>query len=282
MPSYDSTRGRFRLAENHLAVLRHRVDGEEVPPELAEADRELLEAGLTDQDGNLDLALSPLVSTLGAPVVVLHVEALGAHGTLHHGVTVGDGYVYSHESWPGSAESEYVRLEPAMLVWALARMVNLQGEETVEVASPVVEATMAVLDAGLDTLDGLHGLTAEEGVDRVTEALRGAGLTRKSQLGTLARLITGMRSSWRMTAAWKGHDEGTPATQVRGFAVWDCGPLGYWHRELPAEPILRGQVEDTTALKLVRVDAKEVWQLITDVLPATEEFAGLPEQGGGS
>ncbi|MEU9353744.1 hypothetical protein AB0D65_22940 [Streptomyces griseoloalbus] len=279
MPSYDSTRGRFRLAESHLAVLRHRVEGEEVPPELAEADRELREAGLTDQEGNLDLLLAPLVSTLRAPAVVLHVEALGEHGTLHHGVTIGDGYVYSHESWPGSPESEYVRLEPTMLVWALARMVNLQGEDTVEVATPVVEATTAVLDAGLDTLDSLHGLTAEEGVDRVAEALKGAGLTRKPQVGTLAKLITGMRSSWRMTAAWQGHEDGVPAPRVRGFAVWDCGPLGYWHRELPAEPILPGQVDDTSALKLVRVDAKEVWQLITDLLPGAEEFAAAPQRG---
>ncbi|MFF1277761.1 hypothetical protein ACFVZC_30890 [Streptomyces marokkonensis] len=278
MPSYDSTRGRFRLAESHLAVLGHRTEGEEVPPELAEADRELREAGLTDHEGNLDLLLSPLVSTLRAPAVVLHVEALGEHGTLHHGVTIGDGYVYSHESWPGSAESEYVRLEPKMLVWALARMVNLQAEDTVDVATPVIETTMAVLDAGLDTLDGLPGLTAEEGLERVTDALRAAGLTRRPQLGTLARLIAGMRSSWRMTAAWQGHDEGTPAARVRGFAVWDCGPLGYWHRELPAEPVLPGQVDDTTALKLVRADAKEVWQMITGLLPSVEEFARTPQQ----
>jgi hypothetical protein len=266
----------LRLAESHLAVLGHRIEGEEVPSELAEADRELREAGLIDQDGNLDFALIPLVSTLRAPTVVLHVEALGEHGTLHHGVTIGDGYVYSHESWPGSAESEYVRLEPNMLVWALARMVNLQGEDTVEVATPEIDATMAVLDAGLATLDSLQGLTAEEGIDRIAEALKGAGLIRKSQLSTLAKLIAGMRSSWRMTAAWQGHDERTPALQVRGFAVWDCGPLGYWHRELPAEPVLPGQVDDTTPLRLVRVDAKEVWQLITDLLPAREEFATAP------
>lgn len=68
-----------------------------------------------------------------------------------------------------------------------------------------------------------------------------------------------------MTAAWQGHDEGTPAQQVRGFAVWDCGPLGYWRRELPTEPILPGQVDGTITLKLVRVDAKEVWRLITDL-----------------
>ena len=87
MPSYDSTRGRFRLAENHLAVLGHRMAGEEVPSELAEAEHELRQAGLTDQDGNLDFALSPLVSTLRTPAVILHVEALGEDGTLHHGVT---------------------------------------------------------------------------------------------------------------------------------------------------------------------------------------------------
>ncbi|MFF7732418.1 hypothetical protein [Streptomyces sp. NPDC007984] len=279
MPSYDSTRGRFRLAENHLAVLGHRMAGEEVPSELAEAEHELRQAGLTDQDGNLDFVLSPLVSTLRAPAVILHVEALGEHGTLHHGVTIGDGYVYSHESWPGSEESEYVRLEPAMLVWALARMVNLQGEDTEGVATPEIETTMAVLDAGLATLDGLHGLTAEEGTDRIAEALKAAGLTRKSQLSTLAKLIAGMRSSWRMTAAWQGHDEGESALRARGIAVWDCGPLGYWRRELPAEPVLPGQVDDATPLRLVRVEAKEIWQMITDLLPERAEFAAAPHSG---
>ncbi|MEU6681995.1 hypothetical protein [Streptomyces sp. NPDC046832] len=276
MPSYDSTRGRFRLAEKHLAVLGHRMDGEVVPTELSVAEHDLREAGLIDRSGNLDLALSPLVSTLRAPTVVLHVEALGEHGTLHHGVTIGDGYVYSHESWPGSEESEYVRLEPNMLVWALARMVNLQGDDTEGVTTPQIETTMAVLDAGLATLDGLEGMTAEEGTDHIAEALKGAGLTRKSQVSTLAQLIAGMRSSWRMTAAWQGHDEGASALQVRGFAVWDCGPLGYWHRELPAEPVLPGQVDDTTPLRLVRVDAKEIWQRITALLPETTEFATAP------
>ncbi|GAA2763777.1 hypothetical protein GCM10010103_28180 [Streptomyces paradoxus] len=113
----------------------------------------------------------------------------------------------------------------------------------------------------------------------MAEALKGAGLTRKSQLSILARLIAGMRSSWRMSAAWQGHDEGAPARQVRGFAVWVCGPLGYWHRELPAEPILPGQVDENTPLRLVRVDAKKVWQLITDLLPAAEEFATAPHSG---
>lgn len=279
MPSFDSTRARFRLAEDHLAVLKHLVDGEEVPAHLAEAERALISAGLTHQDGTFDFSLTPLVDTLRAPAVLIHVEALGAHGTLHHGVTIGDGHVYSHESWPGSEESEYVRLEPAMLVWALARMVDLHGEDTVEVATPVIETTTAVLDAGLRTLDGLHGLTAEEGVDRIAKALEGAGLTGKSRI-TFAALIAGMRCSWRMTALWHGHRHGEPGPQVRGFAVWDCGPLGYWHRELPVEPLEPGQVGDVGPFKLVRVDAKLVWQMITDLLPAAREFARVvPEEG---
>lgn len=45
--------------------------------------------------------------------------------------------------------------------------------------------------------------------------------------------------------------EGALPCRHAGCAVWDCGPLGYWHRELPAEPVLPGQVDDTTPLKLV-------------------------------
>jgi hypothetical protein len=82
-----------------------------------------------------------------------------------------------------------------------------------------------------------------------------------------------------MTAAWQGHDERASALRVRGFAVWDCGPLGYWRREPPAEPVLPGQVDDTTLFRLVRIDAKEIWQLITDPLPETAEFATAPRPG---
>lgn len=183
------------------------------------------------------------------------MEALGEHGTLHHGVTIGDGYVYSHESWSGSAQSEYVRLgRPCS-------------------SGPGADGQPP--GSGY----GLHGLTAEEGIDRIAEALKAAGLTRKSQLSTLARFIAGMRSSWRMTAAWQGHDERASALRVRGFAVWDRGPLGYWRREPPAEPVLPGQVDDTTPLRLVRIGAKEIWQLMTDVLPETAEFAAAPHPG---
>jgi hypothetical protein len=38
-----------------------------------------------------------------------------------------------------------------------------------------------------------------------------------------ADLITSMHASWRMTAG------------AAGLALWDCGELGYWQREPPAE-----------------------------------------------
>ncbi|MFD7897394.1 hypothetical protein [Streptomyces sp. NPDC059743] len=40
----------------------------------------------------------------------------------------------------------------------------------------------------------------------------------------------------RMTAAWLGRQEGQKSVEARGFAVWDYGLLGYWHRERLADP----------------------------------------------
>ena len=46
MPSFDSSRGRFRLAGRHIAVLAHLLD-KETPP------AELQQAGLVGPEGEL-------------------------------------------------------------------------------------------------------------------------------------------------------------------------------------------------------------------------------------
>lgn len=74
-----------------------------------------------------------------------------------------------------------------------------------------------------------------------------------------------------MTAAWRGRQDGQDGVEGRGFAVWDCGPLGYWLRELPEEPLPAERLTPGSPFRLVRTDAKAVWTLITDLLPDADE-----------
>lgn len=273
MPSFDSSRSRFRLAEDHLTALGYLAGGKEVPAELTRAADQLLESGLVNEKRDLSIRLAPLVETLAEPSVLVHLEALGADGLLNHGAVVGKNYVFTHESWPGSDESEYVQIEPRSLVWALSRMVNLQSAGSTPDGMTTVVTDLALLDVGLQCLEEISGLRTEDVPGHITDALRSTGRLADADVSGLAALIIELRSSWRMTAAWHGTDEGAEAAQVRGFAVWDCGPLGYWHRESPAEPILPGQVSDETPLKLTAVSPRKVWQMIVDVLPDKGEFA---------
>ncbi|MFI6704037.1 hypothetical protein ACIBJC_34745 [Streptomyces sp. NPDC050509] len=271
MPSHDSSRARFRLSEENVAVMGHLATGEQVPPALGPARREMLDAGLIDDSGAFASALAPLAATLADPVVVISVETIGPHGRLNHGMIVGNGSVFSHDSWPGETEVEYARIEPQMMVWALAHMVNLQRAEPVNTGVPSVESTVGALDAGLDSLSTLPA-GSEDPAEHVTRALAEVEGLADPTLSLLANMISELRSSWRMTAAWHGEDEGKKGTKVRGFGIWDCGPLGYWHRELPAEPVLEGQVGPDSLLRLVPVPAKRIWEMITGILPEEKEF----------
>lgn len=52
MPSYDSSRARFRLADRHIAVFAHLLDGETPPEELWESLVELQRIGLVGEEGS--------------------------------------------------------------------------------------------------------------------------------------------------------------------------------------------------------------------------------------
>jgi hypothetical protein len=79
-----------------------------------------------------------------------------------------------------------------------------------------------------------------------------------------------LNSNWRMTVAWNNREG--KGTDIRGIAVLDCGPLGYWVRELPAEPIGPGTVTPESDLRLAFTDVRRVWDLITDLLPDAGEL----------
>ncbi|GAA4916601.1 histidine kinase [Streptomyces coeruleoprunus] len=272
MPSFDVSRSRFRLADEHVIVLSELAAGEDLPDEFAAARKELVECGLITRAGKLSHLLLPLMKTVLSPVVVLSLEAAGRQGKLHHGMMIGQDHVVAHEMWPGSAEAEYALVEPKMLVWKLADMVNLQQAPGVrEPALSVVETTVGTVEAGLSALATLPQ-SADQDREHVQRALAAPGTLAEPALTLLAELIVELRSSWRMTAAWQGRYEGQDDVRSRGFAVWDCGPLGYWLRELPAEPVSEERITDDSPFRLVRVEPKAIWTSITDLLPTEEEI----------
>ncbi|MEU1216220.1 histidine kinase [Streptomyces sp. NPDC005790] len=270
MPSFDISRSRFRLADGHMIVLSELAAGNPSPDEFATAREELADAGLVNEEGKLSPLLLPLMKTVLTPGVVITLEAAGRQGRLHHGMFIGEEHVVAHEAWPGTAEAEYSCVEPKMLVWKLADMVNLQQSSVArETAASVVETTIGAVEAGLAILEGEQVVRAadeeREAIHRALAAAHGPGEPTPT---LLTGLISELRSSWRLTSAWQG----LKGTEARGFAVWDCGPLGYWLRELPTEPVPEERITPAAPFRLVRVEARTIWTRITDLLPDAGEL----------
>ncbi|MFE9406733.1 hypothetical protein ACFYNY_34060 [Streptomyces sp. NPDC006530] len=271
MPSYDSSRARFRLADRHIAVFAHLMDGENPPDELWPSVSELMQIGLVGEEGELAPILRDLLGALAAPLVLATAEVTGEHGKLNHGVIVGKDAMIAHEAWPGDEESEYTPIAPHSLVWELARMVNLQADEGATSDVSRIETTMGVLDTALSALD--QGQGDEEATrDLIRRALDEAGTPDEPQRAELTELVMAMNAMWRITVAWDGTHEGERAAMVRALAVWDCGPRGYWVREKPQEPIMEGQVGPESELCLVRTRNGVIWEKITDLLPDKEDM----------
>ncbi|WP_263166706.1 hypothetical protein [Streptomyces sp. SCSIO ZS0520] len=274
MPSYDSSRARFRLADRHIAVFAHLVDGQTPPEELWESLVELQRIGLVGEEGELAPVLRELLGAIAEPLVMISVEVTGAHGPVEHGVAVGQEAVISYDGWPGEEESEFVSIEPSTLVWELARKVNLHRGEpwTEEPAVTWIATTMAALDAAFVAVDAADG--DEEAVRAAVRTalatadpeLTGPGLDR------LLDLVLALNATWRVTTAWDGDHEGERTAMVRALAVWDCGPEGYWIREQPEEPIVSGQVGPDSALVVALTTPGQVWDRVTDLLPDKEDL----------
>ena len=259
MPSMDAARRRLRMSDAHVSVLGLLVEEGQIPDELTQARTELREAGILDADDKIAADLYPLVATLMEPRVIARVEMTGPQGVTQSGVVVGEDFIFTHENWPGDAESEYVPAEPETLVWALARMVDLHRDFTAEVDSTEeIVSTMGTLDQVIERMEAGEF----EEPEAVAEA---AGAPVR-----LAEVLAQLNCMWRMTVVWQGVGEERGeggGLAVSALAVWDCGLEGYWLRELPAEPVVEGQVDASSELRVRRTSAKELWQLITDLLP---------------
>ncbi|WP_030565335.1 hypothetical protein [Streptomyces aureocirculatus] len=261
MPAMDPTRRRLRLSDAHISVLGLLVEEGEVPEELAQAHSQLRSAGILDDDDKIASELFPLVSTLLEPHVIARVELTGPRGVSTSGVVVGNEFVFAHEAWPGETESEYVPVQPAMLVFELSRMVDLHQDDTdADGIGEEIVSTMGVLDAVVDRMES-------EGVDE-PDTITGA----VNAPARLTEILTQLNCMWRMTVVWPGGEGRPDGLGLAGLAVWDCGLEGYWVREAPAEPIHEGQVDTSSELKVRRVTAKEIWERITDLLPDQDQL----------
>ncbi|WP_086826989.1 histidine kinase [Streptomyces sp. NRRL B-24572] len=270
MPSFDVTRSRFRLSDDEVFVLAQLATGQQVPESMAAAAARLRDAGLANEAGELSALLLPLMRTLVHPSVIVSLEAGGRQGVLHHGMLIGDEHVVCHETWPGQEEAEYRLVEPRTVVWTLADLIALRQSDG-DAAEEVVETTMGVLEAGLAALEKASSTPGADERALAAEALRAAGGAEIAP--RLAELIVELRSQWRMTAAWQGAQEGAQGVVARAVAAWDCGPLGYWLRELPAEPMAEGAASEGDPFRLRRVAAKRIWQELTALLPDAAELA---------
>lgn len=255
-----------------MAVFAHLVDGETPVEELWDSLTELQSIGLVGEEGELAPLLAPLLTAMSNPMVILTVEVTGEHGTLNHGIIVGQDDVIAHEGWPGEEESEYVPIDATTIVWELARMVHLMRGDAEDFTVPRITTTMGALDAAFSALEEAQGDEAKAG-DLTRKALAEVGGLQGDQREALSDLILSMNSMWRITSVWDGEHEGERSAMVRALAVWDCGPLGYWVREKPAEPIVEGEVGPDSELELVRVSPGRVWERITALLPDKNELA---------
>ncbi|GAB3885850.1 hypothetical protein [Microbispora bryophytorum] len=275
MPSFDSARDRFRLGPAHLGVLGCFYEGRPVSADLINARDELQAAGLINGDDAVIPELAGLADALAEPVVLVHIEITGGEGISNHGAVIGNDACYVYEGWPGEPESEYVRTDLSTLVWSLARAVGLRQSDAKLPAATTITTTVGVMDAGFVALAAANTDDVEETTERLRVALAAEGGLADPELMVFTHLLLQLNGNWRMTAAWNNR-EGR-GIDIRGITVLDCGPLGYWLRERPAEPITPGAVTPGSELRLVFSETLRVYELITELLPGLDQ---LPAPAG--
>ncbi|MEU7695009.1 hypothetical protein [Microbispora hainanensis] len=234
------------------------------------ARNELRAARLINDDDAVVPELADLTNALAEPIVLVQIEMTGAQGVTNHGAVVGNEACYMYEGWPGEPESEYVPTELSTLVWSLARAVGLRERDAKPPAAPIITTTIGVMDAGFVALAEADTDDVEETVERLRAALAAEGGLADPELTVFTHLLLQLNGNWRMTTAWNNREG--KGTDIRGITVLDCGPLGYWLRERPAEPIMPGTVTPASELRLVFTETPRVWELITELLPGLDQL----------
>ncbi|WP_322770116.1 hypothetical protein [Frankia sp. Cr1] len=244
----------------------------------------LTTAGIVD-DGDVTLAAVEMVRAWAVPDLLVHVETNAPTGILSHGVAIRGRIAWTVEAWPGSDIVEHAPLEPALLVPAIARMVDLRlppvaASGGVAARSPA-SVPMAFVDRAFTAVDAVGVADRSEAIAIIRAAgRRHQPPIREADITQLAAVLSGYKLSWRVTVSWDGGPAGQRAApgdvQLRSLVVIDAGPAGFWRREAPAEPLCAEDIDSQTVVRLVPVSAKEVWAGLVELLPA---LSGEPESG---
>jgi hypothetical protein len=272
MPSIDLARGRARLTLDHIAVLAALRLDRPVSEKLHAEQAQLLAAGLVGPDRQPVAALRPLLRVLSDADLIVDITTAAAGMTTGHGAWLAGSNGVTAEGWPGETECEYAPLEPAMLPWAIARIVNLRrnplpGAHPQEPAGLIeLRAPARLVDGAIEVITGL-GPGSQQRARRTAIAV----LEQDTELEavdrrTLTAIFTELRSTWSITTRWR---DGAGSTVTESLTMLDAGPAGYWQRQ-------GSDRDDPSALRIIRRSAADLWRTLISMLPGQETLTNLP------
>lgn len=274
----DPARRRLQLQDSELSAvagLWRRQGGEntDVP---ADVETRMRDAGLVDRDGGLHPLLADFAQCADAPMMTFTVEMLHEQGLSVAHVFVRDEDVWSSDPWPvREAVPEplvaYERSELPFIIWTLTRLVGLRRVLPPEDAAAMT-APLATVQSVLASLLGAEDWDDVRTVATTYTSTAERRLPAADHRQWLAILAT-LRSSWRITCQWGPLSDEVPTAS--GLVVLDCGERGYWQRTEPAEPLDMEALDLSTTARLVPVSGGEVWRLVTDLLPSSEEMRAV-------
>jgi hypothetical protein len=263
MPSIDLARGRARLTLDHVAVLAALRLDRPVPERLRAEHAQLLAAGLIDADGQPVAALRPLLRVLSDADLLIDITTTAAGTATGHGAWLAGSDGVTAEGWPGDAECEYAPLEPAMLPWAISRIVGLRRNPLPEVCQQAptvlteVRAPSRLVDGAIEAIVGLGPRSQERAREAAVDVLeQNAGLDADDRR-TLITVVNEIRSTWSVTTRWR---DGTGRTLTASLTVLDAGSVGYWQRQELDQA-------DVSTMRIIRTSAADLWRALISVLP---------------
>lgn len=266
MTAVDDVRRRLRLTLEQLAGLAAAAAGHDPGP----AGPSLHAAGVLTPDGPVPLA-ADLALCLRRPTLRLLVEAFGPQGPTVAEVVVSGEDVWSTDPWagePGDAATVWQRTDLQTLLWDLARLVGLRR---------AVPFDLPPVTADVGSLDGVLGALAASDAEHFEAVRTGIVVRTPERLAHLPEadrqalqvLLANLQAGWRITCFWGDPDA---AGGARGLAVLDAGPLGYWRRTAPAEPMTVADLAPATPVRLEPADTAQLWRGLADLLPSSEEL----------
>ena len=234
MVSFDAGRQRVTMRPAHLGLLGMLVEEPGAATALPGI-AELRAAGLVV--GDLPAReVAELLDAIAHARLRVEVETSAGARVDRHTVWLAGGMGVSAEARPGG-EYDYAAVPPALLPFALARIVNLQPRPD-PARAPVVVARRAIdqLSVGEAGLDG-------------------------EDAGMIAWLVREHRLSWRMTSVWID-----PAgdRQVAELTVVDAMEAGLWIASLPQDP---DYADPELPVTLTPCASRDVWNRIVGLLP---------------